>query len=86
MTLHELVDLVASELPDWWDISLTVTADSSEVELTDPDGKSVDFVPAYHEGVTRATLAALDHAIEEARRRPPVDALDETVTLAGRGK
>jgi hypothetical protein len=64
MTLQELANKCAGDLPELWSIQLRLERHSGGVVLIDPDGDEDDI--SLESGVEAAILQALEIAVNEA--------------------
>ena len=65
-TLQQIANQVCGELPEGWQISITLELDSGAVDLWDEEGEREEF-PTNYESLEQQVQDALEHAVEVAK-------------------
>lgn len=62
--LHDAIQRAAGELPEGWQIRLSVELGGGGIELIDAQGNEVEF-PSNHESLAETVCDALDEALAQ---------------------
>jgi hypothetical protein len=68
--LSDLVQAAARDLPEGWEVILSVEQGCGDVTLFDPRGNAVEFV-SNHESIEETFADAVEHAVEWAAGEGP---------------